>query len=58
MTEVKAIHLVEMRTALNQAYQAARLSPPTYTDPVIAAGEVPARVPHVAELRAAVRGLE
>src|SRR5207247_899953 len=47
-----------MMTALTQAYQAALLAPPTYTDPAIAAGQVPVRAAHIAELRAAVLALQ
>jgi len=46
-----------MRSALNQAYQAAGRAAPTYTDPVLGAGLTPARAAHIAELRAAVQAL-
>jgi hypothetical protein len=55
---VKAAHLLEMRTALSQAYEAARRTSPSYTDPAIAIGQAPVRAAHIAELRAAVRALQ
>ena len=35
---LKAVHILELRTALNQVYQALRRASPTYTDPTITVG--------------------
>lgn len=56
ITVPSAAHVVEMRTALNEAYRAAFQSPPTYTD-VIVPRSRPVRAVHLEELRAAVRAL-
>jgi hypothetical protein len=56
-TVILAVHITDLRTALSQAYVAARRATPTFTDPSIAAG-VTIRVVHIAELRAAVVALE
>jgi|SRR2546427_230150 len=53
-TPVRSVHVIELRTALNQAYQAAGRTPPAYTDPSVTAG-TPMRAIHLYELRAAVR---
>jgi hypothetical protein len=57
-TPAKKVHLDELRTALNQAYQAAGISPPAYIDSAIVAGQTVIKASHVSELRTAVRALE
>ena len=58
-TPVRAVHLMELRTALTQAYTACSLPPPTYTDPVIVRGVTPIKAVHWTELRdAGIRALE
>ena len=57
VTPVRAVHFLELRAALNQAYSAARRSPPGYTDALLA-GVTPIAALHVEELRRAVRLLE
>lgn len=47
---VRALHIVEMREALRQAYAAAAATPPTYTDPSLSAG-MTIRAAHITELR-------
>jgi glucose/arabinose dehydrogenase len=57
-TPVRAAHVLDLRTALAQAYDAAKQpQPPAYTDPDLAAG-TPVRALHISELRGAVRALE
>ena len=57
ITPINAIHLTELRTALNEAYLATGRFPPTYTDPAAAAGLIIEAV-HLNELRAGVRALQ
>jgi hypothetical protein len=52
-TVVRAVHLADLRTALLQAYAAAGLTSPTFTDPVVTAG-LKVKAVHISELRAAV----
>jgi microcystin-dependent protein len=54
-TTIQARHIAELRAALVQAYQARLLTPPTFTDPALAAGTTVKAV-HIAELRAAAPG--
>lgn len=54
---VLAQHLLDLRTALRQAYTASSRTPPAYTDPDLGVGTT-IRVSHIAELRAAVVALE
>jgi hypothetical protein len=54
---VRAQHLLDLRTALAQAYIAAGRTPPSYTDPGLGAG-LTIRTAHIAELRAAVAALQ
>jgi hypothetical protein len=54
---LKAVHILELRTALNQVYQALRRASPTYTDPTITVGLTTAKAAHVQELRNAVSAL-
>lgn len=54
-TVVKAQHIVDLRTALTQAYGGR--TPPTYTDPGLAAGTTIKAV-HITELRNAIVALE
>lgn len=56
-TTIKAVHLSDLRQALAEAYTAAGQSPPTYTDPALAAG-TPIKAVHINELRNAVMLLE
>ena len=56
-TTVKAQHLVEMRSAVIEAFQSAGLTAPSFTDAVMA-GQTVIRAIHIAELRAAVVTLE
>jgi hypothetical protein len=59
-TPVKRVHLLDLRTALDQAYAAA-VPPKThapYTDPTITSGATPIKASHLSELRSLVRGLE
>jgi hypothetical protein len=50
--------LLELRTALNQAYEAAGQTPLTYSDPTIVAELAVIKAVHLNELRAGVRALE
>jgi len=57
ITPINAIHLTELRTALNDAYRAVGRTPPTYTDSTAVAGLIIKAV-HLNELRAGVRALQ
>jgi hypothetical protein len=57
VTPVRQVHLVELRTALNEVYQATGVQLPKYTNDVIA-GETVIRAIDLKELRDAVRALE
>jgi hypothetical protein len=54
---VMAVHVLELRTALAQAYVAAGRPEPAYPSPTPAAGGSILAV-HISELRTAVRALE
>jgi len=56
ITPINAIHLTELRTALNDAYRSVGRTPPTYTDSTAVAGLIIKAV-HLNELRAGVRAL-
>lgn len=53
-TTIKGLHIYELRTALQQAYTAAGVTPPTYTHPTITRIDAA----HIRELRSAVLTLE
>ena len=56
---MRAVHITELRTALNAAYTACSVAPPTYpTDPTLTAGSTFVKAAHIAELRAAIVALE
>ena len=57
ITPIKAIHLTELRTALNGAYLAVGRTRPTYTDPTVRAGLIIKGI-HLSELRSSVRALQ
>ena len=57
ITPINAIHLAELRIALNDAYRAIGRTPPTYTDPIVAAGLIIKAI-HLNELRSGVRALQ
>lgn len=48
------MHLLELRSALGEAYRAAGLPAPRWTDAAATAGTTPIRADHLMELRAAV----
>ena len=56
-TWIRAQHIVDLRAALAQAYVAAGLSPPTYTDPVIGSGTT-VKIAHIANIRSAIIAIE
>ena len=51
-------HIIDLRTALADAYVAAALTPPTYTDAVLTSGVTVVRAVHIGELRAGVKAIE
>ena len=55
-TMIKAVHILELRTALNQVYTKRNLALPVYTDPTLAAG-TPSKAAHIQELRNFVSAL-
>jgi hypothetical protein len=50
-TVVKAVHITELRTAINTLRAAAGLGATTFTDPTLTAATTPIRVVHITELR-------
>jgi len=52
------VHLVDLRTALTQAYVSAGRIPPTYSDPSVVGGATIIKAIHLSELRIAVGALE
>src|SRR4029077_4608189 len=52
VTSPKAVHVLELRQAVDALRATAGLSPSTWTDAVLTAGTSTARVIHVSELRA------
>jgi hypothetical protein len=57
VTPVRSQHIVDLRTALVQAYGAMSLPAPAFTDPGLGAG-MNIRAIHVNELRAAILAIE
>ena len=55
---VAAVHVTELRMALQDAYTAATQSPPSFTDSTIFTGSTFIRAVHIKELRDAVIVLE
>lgn len=55
---IRAVHITELRSALNGAYVAAGLTLPTYTDPTITADVTIVKAAHITELRNAVSAIE
>jgi hypothetical protein len=55
---VRAAHLVELRSALREAYGAAGFTGPAFTEPVVTTGVTFIRAVHIQELRDAVIDLE
>ena len=58
VTPVKAIHVTELRAALDDAYVQAGLPPPGYTDSTLTPGVTPIKAIHLNELQDAARRLE
>lgn len=58
VTQIKAVYLTELRTALNGVYDKLGQVRPTYTDPTITAGQTTIKKAHVAEIRNAVKDVE
>ena len=58
VTPVKRVHLIELRTALDETYDAAERPRPTYTDSIVTAGMTTIKTVHVVELREATLALE
>jgi hypothetical protein len=57
-TTISAVHVTDLRTALQEAYSAAGMTLPTYADPELTSGVTLARAAHIAELRNAVIAIE
>ena len=58
MRSVKAVHITDLRTALDGVYDAQGKAHPTYTDPTITAGQTVIKKAHIAEVRQAVKDVE
>jgi len=56
VTPIKTVHLTELPTALNQAYQAPGRVVPTYTDPAVGTSTLVKAI-HFNELRMALQAL-
>lgn len=56
-TTIQAIHITQLRTALAEAYTAAEIEIPSYTDPGLTAA-MTIKAIHISDLRAAVVALE
>jgi hypothetical protein len=56
-TSLKASHINELRTAVNEVYIEIGVTPPTYTDPALGPGVI-FKMEHVSELRSAITSLE
>jgi len=54
-TAIKAVHLTQLRTALDQARAALGLSPLPYTDPTIIPGSTIVKTAHIADVRNGVK---
>ena len=57
ITLIRAVHIADLREALRQAYLAAGMGSPFYTDPVLGPGAI-MRTYHISQLRTAVHTLE
>jgi hypothetical protein len=57
MTVIKAIHILQLRNALSEAYLALGKIAPTYTDPNLGVG-ILVRMTHIVELRQLVIAVE
>ena len=53
-TPIKAIHLTELRLAIDQARSRRALAPFSWIDPVIVPGVTPVRAVHIAQMRTAL----
>lgn len=53
-TKVKAVHITELRQAVNAMRAAAGLAPATFTDPTLTAGSTRIKAVHITELRSAL----
>ena len=56
-TVVKAAHIMELRTAINQIYTALGRTLPAYTDSTVVPGQTMPKAAHIQELRNAVTAL-
>ena len=56
-TTIQSQHIADLRAALSQVYVAARLTPPIYTDLMIAPG-ITVKAVHIIEIRGNVISLE
>jgi len=56
-TTVKAVHVMELRTALNDVYAAAGRSVPTYTHATVTSSTTLITAVDIAELRTAILAL-
>jgi hypothetical protein len=57
-TQIKRVHITELRTALNAVYDAQAKAQPTYTDPTITASQTTIKKAHIAEIRSNVKAVE
>ena len=55
---IRAQDILQLRTALNEAYDCRSLARPGYSDPALQPGDTTIRAVHVIELRNAVRAIE
>lgn len=54
-TQIKAVHITNLRTALDGVYDAQGKTQPTYTDPTITVGQTLVKKAHIEEIEATLR---
>ena len=57
VTPVKAVHITELRNAINTLRSQASLAAFTFTDPTLTAGTTPVKAVHITELRTALNAV-
>jgi hypothetical protein len=55
---IRAAHLIELRTALNEVFDCRAVTRPTFTDPAPVAGQTLIKAVHIDELRRAVESIQ
>jgi len=58
ITIVKQVHITQLRTALDEVFDALSPPRPTYTDLAIVVGQTVIKKAHIAEIRSAIGTVE